>query len=203
MDLEEAIRRKSICNICLTTAIHGKRRDIGMCGGCDPLKRPRIEHVVRDMMLSDLTVPPTYTDNKVIGGAACGSDKTRPDLCWVLRDRIVHVEVDEDSHRPREVSCELRKLDAANWGLSDFGLDKLPTWTLRFNCDEYDGPDISLEDRVKVLVEHVNRLLQEPLTKWDTLRINVQYMYYHSKGQRHIDAAKAAVESVVVHESVH
>jgi hypothetical protein len=192
------------CNICATTLLSNKnRRDIGICAGCDTTKRKRVEHVVRDMMLQGgLVIPPTYADNKLIGGDACGSDRTRPDLVWVLHDRIVHVENDEDSHAHKEVSCELKKLDAANWGLSDYGLDHLPTWTLRFNCDVYDGRDIGLDARVEILVARVNSLLREPLTAWDPLRTNVQYMFYHSKGQKHINAAKAALGSLFVHDSV-
>jgi hypothetical protein len=203
ISIDDAIKSRYFCSICTTTMLTGKnRREIGICAGCDKTKRTRIEHIMRDMMLQGgLVVPPAYMDSKMIGGTECGSDRTRPDFVWVLPDRIVHVENDEGSHRQREVSCELKKLDASNWGLSDFGLDKLPTWTLRVNCDEYDGR--SLEERVEVLVVHVNRLLQEPLTAWDTLRTNVQYMFYHSKGQKHIDAAKTAVESLVVHDSVY
>jgi hypothetical protein len=58
---------------------------------------------------------PPLPDNQVLGG--CQSDKTRPDICWIGQDRIVHLEIDEHSHEDREVSCELKKLDSANWGV--------------------------------------------------------------------------------------
>lgn len=139
-------------------------------------------------------------DNKLIGGDSCSSDRTRPDVCWVLKDRIIHVEVDEKSHEDREISCELKKLDAGNWGLSDYGFHHLPTWTIRFNCSEYDGRRIGLAERCKALVLYVKRLLVCPVD--EDPRTNVVYMYYHSHGQKHIDAACLAIDSIVVRDVV-
>ena len=178
------------------------RKHIGSCAGCDKNKPPRMEHIVRDKIEGPIKLPPTMRDSKLIGGEACASDRTRPDLCWVLEDRIIHVEIDEHSHEDREVSCELKKLDSANWGLSDFGLKHLPTWTIRFNCSEYDGRRISLDARCKALVHVVNGLLKCPLTVWDPLRLNVSYMFYHSKSQKHIEAAKESKMSIVVQDVV-
>jgi hypothetical protein len=200
MSVDEAIKSRYVCTICLSTSLSGYRVHIGICARCDKTERPRIEHTVRDLM-QGLLVPPTYMDDKLIGGAECDSNRTRPDLCWVRGDRIVHVEVDEDSHADRQVLCELQKIDAANWGLSGFGHVHLPTWIVRFNCSNYDGRDISLEDRVAVLVAYVNKLLTEPTDIWDLLRVNVTYCFYHRKGQKHIDAARA-VESVTVQEVI-
>ena len=45
--------------------------------------------------------------NGVKGG--CG--RRRPDAAWVRDDRVVYLEIDEDSHSDRAVSCELAKID--------------------------------------------------------------------------------------------
>jgi hypothetical protein len=200
MTIEQALCSKNFCNICTTTMLSTTRIHIGICAGCDKNKPPRMEHIVRDKIESHIKIQPTMRDNKFIGGEACASDRTRPDLCWVLEDRIIHVEIDEHSHEDREVSCELKKLDSANWGLSDFGLKHLPTWTIRFNCSEYDGRRISLDARCNALVHVINRLLERPLTVWDPLRLNVSYMFYHSKSQKHIEAAKESKMSIVVQD---
>jgi hypothetical protein len=157
-----------------------------------------MEHVVWSKIKATLSTPPTYRDNKLVGGDGCASDRTRPDLCWVLDDRIVHVEVDEHSHDDREVSCELKKLDAANYGLAGFGHVHLPTCILRFNCGPYDHRRVGLDERCASLVAIVNCMLITPVACWDPLRANVVYLYYHSNGQKHIDAARAATESLVV-----
>jgi len=33
--------------------------------------------------------------------------------CWVLKDRVIHVEIEKHSHEDREVGCELKKIDSA------------------------------------------------------------------------------------------
>lgn len=201
MSLSKAIASAQVCSICCSARLGPTRRLLGTCAKCDATKPPRMEHVVWGKIESSLSIPPTMRDNKVIGGAACAADRTRPDLCWVLADRIVHVEIDEHSHEDREVSCELKKLDSANWGLSDHGFVHLPTWTVRFNCSEYDGRRINLDARCKALTRLVNHLLTTPsLEGWDALRTNVTFMYYHSKAAKHIAAARAARDSILVHD---
>jgi hypothetical protein len=82
--------------------------------------------------------------------------------------------------------------------LSDYSLTHLPTYTVRFNCSEYDKRRIGLDKRCRRLVTIVNRLLIEPLDDWDALRTNVIFCFYHTNGQKHIDAACAATDSLVV-----
>lgn len=190
------IARRCACSVC-GKKVSRRRQERQLCAECDPKRPPRLEHIVRDQ-LANRAPRPTLADNRLIGGAACGAARTRPDLCWIREDRIVHVEVDEGSHEDREVACELKKLDSANWGLADYGLRKLPTWTIRFNCSEFDRGKVPLDERVASLADEVNRLLEGTTESWDGLRLNVSYMYYHSKGDPHIEAARNAVDSVVV-----
>ena len=74
----------------------------------------------------------------------------------------------------------------------------LPTVTVRFNCSAYDARRISLKERCKTLVKVLNVLLNEATESWDPLRTNVIYMYYHFKANKHIEAARAAQQSIVV-----
>jgi hypothetical protein len=202
MSIEQAQKSKVVCNVCLTTTLSGLRIHIGLCAGCDKDVKRRLEYIVWDK-IEPFVKEPTIRDNKIIGGAACDSARTRPDVCWVLDDRIVHVEIDEDSHEDREIACELKKLDSGNWGLSDYELEHLPTWTVRFNCSHYDGRKIGLDARCEKLVELINHLLKTPdLTTWNQLATNVTYMYYHSKAQKHIDAARAVKGSLDVREVI-
>lgn len=173
-----------------------RRQEKRLCASCDPLTPPRLEHIVK----ASLNVtPPTYSDNKFLGGEGTAADKTRPDLCWVLRDRVVHVEIDEDSHADRQVECELKKLDSANWGLSTTKEHKKPCWVIRFNCSAYDGGHYPLKKRIKILEVLIKRKLTEPLKGWDRLRTNVCYLFYHTCGSKHITAAKNAAESIKLH----
>lgn len=119
-------------------------------------------------------------------------------MLWVLPDRLVHVEVDEDSHVDRETACELKKLDSANWGMAEPGHYHRPTALVRFNCSSYDGRDVSLDERVRALAAEIVALIEEPLTQWDSLRINVIFMYYHSSAKHHIKAARKASGAVNV-----
>jgi len=202
MSIEQAQKSTVVCNVCFTTTLSGLRLHIGLCAGCDKGVKRRMEYIVWDK-IEPFVKEPTMRDNKMIGGPACDSARTRPDVCWVLDDRIVHVEIDEDSHEDREIACELKKLDSGNWGLAGHGFKHLPTWTIRFNCSDYDGRQIGLDKRCEKLVELINHLLKTPdLATWNQLATNVTYMYYHSKSQKHIDAARAATGSLDVREVI-
>ena len=67
------------------------------------------------------------------------------------------LEVDDDSHEDREISCELAKLDetrhAAEKGFK-------PSVTIRFNPDAYDQRRVSLSDRCDRLVETISTYLR-------------------------------------------
>ena len=187
------IAQTAKCKIC-AAKLTRRRYEKGLCAQCDPLVPPRLEHIVRRLLLPLVALFPTMQDDTLIGGR--GSDKTRPDLCWVTDDRILHVEVDEDSHADRDPSCELKKLDSANWGF----LDHKPTFVLRFNCSACDSKRVTLEDRVATLATIINRLLTGPLDDWDSLRVNVCLLFYLSSANHHIKAARACPMSIKVHD---
>ena len=197
LPLDKALQR--LCMICGQTHVCGTRRITRICARCEQTRPPRIEHIVWEMIKEQLP-PPYIRDDKLIGGDACASNRTRPDACWLLEDRIVHLEVDEHSHHDRDVSCELKKLDSANWGLAAHGFEHLPTFVIRFNPNEYDGPRTGLDVRCQNLVAKLDMLLHGSLDAWDPLRVNVCFMYYHSKGHHHIQAAREKPYSILVHE---
>jgi hypothetical protein len=189
------------CVGCLSARLSPRRiaAKTMVCAKCDKSTPPRVEQVVYDAMCSvwlegtpDSPMPtPSIKDNQLIG---CGSSKRRPDMCWAYTDRIVHVEVDEHSHRGRDPSCEVAKVDETNFGLAG---DHVPTLFLRFNPDSSD-----FMGGIKTLVKH----LREALTVHDFVsglslcetRANVRFICYGSNGQKHIDAAKVLTDSMVV-----
>lgn len=188
--VSKLVEKKWVCRCCLSVNVRGRRRVSGLCFKCDETSPPRWEHIVWNIIKSGLP-PPSATDNKMIGG--CDSRRTRPDICWVGDDRIVHLEIDEHSHTDREVSCELSKLDSANWGVHG---KHLPTVVVRFNPNEYDVKLVTLTDRCNALVRVLKGLFVEPVSSWSPYGVNVVYMFYHTKSNQHIDAARKEKHSI-------
>lgn len=96
--------------------------------------------------------------------------------------------------------CENKKIDSANWGILNSGTahPHLPTLFIRFNPHEFDKRRLSLDERCCLLVQEVQRNLTSDIKEWDPLRANVIFMFYHSKGAKHIDSAKSRSESINV-----
>jgi hypothetical protein len=203
VSLEKQLTGKLFCKVGCGTILSPLRRHTGLCAGCDAVA-PRMQWITWNLIKAELPEP-TFKDNKLIGGDACMTKRSRPDFGWVLPDRIVYLEIDEHSHEDREISCELAKLDSANWGLAESGtvMAKLPTFMIRFNCSEYDRARISLEDRCETLVDYVQQKLTEDVSAWDVMRLNVSYLYYHSKSDKHVEAAQEQSESFKVHSVVY
>ena len=111
----------------------------------------------------------------MLGGEVCSSGRTRSDWWWILKDRIVFVENDEDSHNDCEVSCELKKNDSANWGF-DIHANHRPTILVRFNYNDYDKRVIGLDARCDALVGLLQVLLLCDLGSWSAMGLNVVYM---------------------------
>lgn len=152
--------------------------------------------MVWNQHLSALLPTPDIMDDKLIGGVAFQSAQTRPDNAWVRWDRVVVLEIDEHSHQSYDVECELKKLDSTNYGF-DTGV-KRPVVVIRFNPDEYDRSRIGLADRCFLVAAKVTEFLECDVKMFDLLRANVVYMFYHTNGEKHINAAKKAIDSIVV-----
>lgn len=57
-----------------------------------------------------------------------------------------------------------------------------PILFLRFNPNDFDGAKLSLDDRLEVLVILINHFVSsENIDNLDPHRVNVIFLYYHSK----------------------
>ena len=200
LTVEQMLRSKRWCVVCLNTALGSNRTRFGgmVCAKCDPAVLPRIEHVVRDQLamayLSQHGVsmpPPSIADDQHLATqkVQCATDHSRrPDLVWASADRIIHLEIDENSHGGNPVPCELAKLDESNHGVSG---PHRTTLFIRFN------PDVSpcgtpLSDRIARLATILQRCFSDTAVTSPALcpmRANVMYLYYGSGGEKHRSAA--------------
>jgi hypothetical protein len=75
----------------------------------------------------------------------------------------------------------------------------MPVIIVRYNDDAYDGPEhLTTTQRRSRLADTLNEMLTCPVDRFDPLRVNVLYMFYHSKGWKHIEAAKQSRHSINV-----
>jgi len=191
--LSVLMKKTGNCSACGVTSI-GRNRQLGsgLCAQCDKSSALRTENIVW-ALLKDRLPPPSASDNVLLGGRLCPHEqRKRPDRLWVGVDRMVHLEIDEHSHEDRLVSCELSKMDASRNGVNAVDWCK-PHIFLRFNPDACDRERISLGKRCDVLVERLVYYFTEALARLQLCPLlpNVEYLFYHSRGQKHIDAAVA------------
>jgi hypothetical protein len=190
------------CVVCTVKRLSEARRATGVtvCAACDSAVPVRREVVVRKLLcqlfplICHVPFPePSAVDNVHLNTCGAGSQR-RPDMCWVLDNRVVHLEIDENSHRSNEVSCELAKLDETNFGRAG---PMLPTVVIRFNPDRVLGYP-SLTWRIAYLSRCLSKALwaQLPLCP---LRANVIYLYYSKTGlEKHQAAALKHTTSLKV-----
>ena len=180
------------------------RAGIQKCAECaaadgDETKPERTEHIVRQQLLELVKFPPSATDDLLLGGNTCRNGSAskeslrRPDIMWQGTDRAIFFENDEDSHFDREISCELAKItDQSHFAKNLLGEDA-HIFFLRLNPDAYDKERVYLTDRIKAVADDINLFLTLPKSelnsRYPVLVPNVGYYYYHSKAQKHIDAA--------------
>lgn len=192
------------CVVCSEVRLSDRRRrqKISTCRRCESGAAERPEHAVtrllavayEELVCAALPVP-SAADNVLIGGCS-GSSRRRPDMCWVAPDRVVHLEIDENSHGGRPIECELAKLDDTNFGLT---MARVPTITVRFNPDHAPPPaPAALEDRVTELAALLHALFCGGVAQFCQFRANVTFMFYGPRGAKHISAARAAAESILV-----
>ena len=190
------------CRICLSTTLSSarKRSGIHMCAGCDVTVPDRIEHVVRPMLLQLVHHPPSATDDTLFGQTCDVVKRRRPDLLWLHTDRCVLTEVDENGGHGSlnyTASCDF------GWAMDmvaslvelyrDHGWNggKVPRITiLRWNPDEYDGGRVALDNRIETLAARINALLTCDVSPGEDFPLpQIEYYYYHSKCEAHIEFA--------------
>ena len=167
-----------------------------MCAECDPCVPQRIEKIVVPLLLSQIVHPPSALDNVMFGGSGCDAALRRPDTLWLWTDRVVSFEVDERSHEDRNTSCELAKMhdQFVAWQAL---LGCVPVFYIRFNPDAFDGKRTTLEDRLTVAARRMNELLTMDVTGYSSLVPHVEFLYYHSNAQHHMDGVRNAPDSFV------
>ena len=199
LTVEQILSRNIICHgCCNNTLSHIRQRNgITVCAECDPILPQRTEKIVVPLLLNLINHPPSAQDNVVYGGNICDAAQRRPDILWMWFDRIVSLELDEHSHSDRPTSCELGKMhdQFISWQKL-IGCD--PVFYVRFNPDEFDGGRICMDDRINTVAQRINELLTMDVTSYSSLVPHVEFFYYHSSAQHHIDGVKNAPDSFIL-----
>ncbi len=102
---------------------------------------------------------PSHSDEAM----PCADTRRRPDFTYVLPDRVVVVEVDENYHRNYVKECELARISELSTGTGG-----LPLFVVRFN------PMKDLLDQLaSIVTEHLERKVDD-----NTPMINVEFIGY-------------------------
>ena len=195
LTIDAIIRRKTRCPC--GAKLGSGRKNIGICAQCDKTQRERTEHKARRLLL--LHMPPPYNleaswsalDSQLIGSNLCQTGRRRPDMMIELEDRVVGVEIDENSHANNQLSCEIAKLDDHRWGAAMPGLATKPAVCVRINPDPRGVDDsVGLDERCRLGAEQLIYYAQCPIEELHALGTVVVYVCYGRNGQKHIDEAK-------------
>lgn len=174
------LRFTRFCLICAEHSVKSRRYGTpGVCAKCDKTIPERIEHKVKNHIIPKL--PITSSNDSQLSGKICGEAKRRADMLWIGQDRVIQVEIDENEHKSRSVSCEMSKIDSSKWGLHVDDQCK-PMFFIRFNPDGCKTEE-EFYQRCDQLVISVKKYLQIPIH--DDLKTRVIYMYY-SDDNKHL-----------------
>jgi hypothetical protein len=201
--VEALANSKRWCKICIDTLLSKERIRLGveLCKACDDKTSERIEITVRNMLKDLVKHPWSSADNATLGGSGCLNtrNRRRPDLSWFYKRLALNVEIDEDSHSSRDVSCELAKItDFASVATTLLSAD-IAVYVLRFN-PHASICDTPLKERVEKLANRINELFAThdvAVTKNGGVP-HVEYLFYGKQGQRHIQAASEATDAMIV-----
>jgi hypothetical protein len=176
-----------------------RRAGVHLCAVCDDTKVDRIEVVIRPLLLSMVNHPPSATDDTLFGQTCDVVKKRRPDFLWLGKDRCVIVEVDEKGGHGRNnytPECDfgwmMDMVAALNKLYSDgeWNDGRVPyVHVFRFNPDEYDKGTVSLDSRVQALSGRIHDVLRMEIDDDLCLVPSVEFMYYHTKCNHHVDFA--------------
>ena len=196
---KERITRSNWCTGCGEK--HAKKKNDHLCASCRPVARraKRTQLVVWDAIkgrLPTISSPGVFVGTSKTDKQKCAvTHKRQPDYSWVGTDRVVTLEIDEHSHASREVSCELAKLDETRHAAE--GGEKAVV-TIRYNPDTYTRRKLSTAERLDTLVDIIKTYLECPVENFGKHGANVVYVFYHTTGQKHINAAKEKCDSITV-----
>lgn len=166
------------------------------CAACDETTVDRVELVVRPLLLSSVSHPPSATDDTLFGQTCDVVKRRRPDFLWLGNDRCVLVEIDENGGHGTSnytPSCDLGwvmdMVVVLNRLYADGGWNegRIPyAHIFRMNPDEYDGGSVTLDARIEALSGRIHDVLNMDVDPDLSLVPTVEYMYYHSKCRAHI-----------------
>ena len=201
--LEYQITSGKFCIVCSNQLSRPRlRAKATLCAACDAASPTRIEHIVRDMLLPLVNFEHSSAD-KILGGKACENKVRRPDLAWYGADRAVFVEIDEDSHSDDQytTACELGKLGHQTDAVKKLRGENTLVFMVRMNPNAYDKRTVTLKERVQQVADLVNvAFTTDPSELPHGPAVpQLAFCYYHTKAQRHIDAALANPDSVSVY----
>jgi hypothetical protein len=177
MSAEKIIKSGRFCINCLSAGLSlpRLRSRINVCAGCDASVPERFEKIVKPMFLSAIPFPSSASDDTMIGGVSCDSNKRRPDLCWISKEKIVFLEIDEHGHDDRDPSCEVAKV-------IDQMLSVKKTYPgavvahFRFNPCEFDHRNVNLDERISQTAEDIKSFIIDDQFPW---RAEVPYLLYY------------------------
>jgi hypothetical protein len=151
--------------------------------------------------------------NSMIGGLVCKNaldgegeceEKTKGAyiaIPFVLPDRLILGEVDENQHRYYDLSCELARYDTLAYGIAPIEVTPTienpnpiqgrATFILRFNPHDTPSMVVPFIQRVRTFIQMIRNLMTQPLTAEYRIGANVCYMFYGS-GNVHQEATKHA-----------
>jgi len=144
------------------------------------------------MIIEQVGFEPNCKDKTVSTGANCkGLDKRRPDLLWVIKNKVaVVVEIDEHSHAEYEPSCEIRKISEQNLAIQQLDdCENIPVYTIRINPDAYDKKRITLKTRAETVAKKVREILDDDSHERQGYA-KIFFYCYHSKADHIIEAQR-------------
>lgn len=212
LPLSRLLGMRGYCDCCGMRRIDRRRPNGGVCAACNTRRNQTIAATVWDMLSACIHHTPSSSDSTMVGakrggrcagvdGGALSCGNRRPDHSWVGQDRVVYLEIDEDSHSGRTTACELAKIDETAYTQTGTTGAIKPAIFIRFNPDA-DDTGSPLRLRVQVLADVILFLCS---TKYDIQRQLddaaapvVIFLFYHQKSHRKIEAAKSSFAVVCV-----
>ena len=192
LPLNTSLSKNAFCSICGVKRLSKIRRGAqGICATCDKVE-PRAEQKFMSAILQHVDHQPSGIDNLSLGGIACGTRHRRPDAIWIAADHAVIVELDEDSHRARQPSCELAKIIDQSMALKEL------MKRTNYRVDTLRVGDLNVAHAPAVAAV-INRWIKYPEATGSDILPNIGFMLYNSGGDKHI---KYAMEHANVHVGI-
>ncbi len=123
----------------------------------------------------------------------CSEERTRPDWVWVMPDRAVICECDENEHRYNSAECKTKRLqDMVDWA---GGNDKRLA-VVRFNPTPRNQTVGQVLERLRT---ELYRWFDAPIVDFNAPDgVNISYLGYSRKRQRQLESAAAAAQGAEV-----